>query len=150
MKTIKLIIPLAIVLVLLLVPIVVQAASVAQEVDGGMEITPEILASIAGVLITLAFSYTPGLRTRFAALQTEYQRLIMLGILVGIAAGIVGLSCAGFSADIGLNVACSRSSVIGLITALISAVIANQSTFSLTPQLADVKRVRTNRKLTGI
>jgi len=138
-----------VILALLLVPIVVQAAPMDQE-SSGITVTPELLVSIAGIVITLIFSYTPGLRTRFAALQTEYQRLIMLGILVGIVAGIVGLSCAGFAADIGLLVTCNRSGVVNLVSALIIAIMANQSTYSLTPQTTDVKRVRTQRRLTGI
>ena len=47
-----------------------------------MTVSSELIVSIAGVVLSLLFSYIPGLRTWFAALVTETKQLIMLGVRV--------------------------------------------------------------------
>jgi hypothetical protein len=91
--------------------------------------TPEMLALIAGVVLSLVFSYVPGLNTKFAALDPTYKRLIMLGILVLTAGAIFGLSCA----SVLIGVTCDKPGLMQLITILILSVIANQSTFAISP-----------------
>jgi len=60
----------AIVLILLMILAVpVFAASTSQEVAPVVELTPALLGGIAGVVLSLVFSYIPGLNVKFAALQ---------------------------------------------------------------------------------
>jgi hypothetical protein len=54
--------------------------------------TAENLASMVGVILSLGFSYIPGLNTKFARLEGEHKRLIMAGILVDMAGGAFGLN----------------------------------------------------------
>ena len=55
---------------------------------GMVSVTPEFLAAVAGVVLSLAFSYVPGLRDWYEALAGEFKRLIMAGVLlVGRSAG---------------------------------------------------------------
>jgi hypothetical protein len=103
--------------------------------------TATVLASIAGVVLSLAFNYIPGLNTKFAALSTEIKRLIMLGILVLVAAGAYGLSCAGWWP----TVTCDEAGIKTLLEALFFAAVANQTTYQLTPQLPGVKIVKQER-----
>ena len=108
--------------------------------------TPEILAAVAGIILSLAFSYVPGLRTRFAELPKETHQLAMLGLLIIVAAGSYGLACAGILTELfGVALACDKSGLLGLIRALVFAVMANQGVYQLTPKAADVRLVKAER-----
>jgi len=100
------------------------------------------LSAVAGVVLSLAFSYIPTLNTKFAALSTEYKRLIMLGLLVLVAAGAYGVSCAGWWTV----VTCDQAGIKTLVTALLAAAVANQTTYSLTPQASAVREARREGK----
>ena len=108
--------------------------------------TPEILAAVAGVVLSLAFSYIPNLRTGFAELAKETQQLIMLGLLFVVAAASYGLACAGILTDLfGVALTCDKAGMLGLIRALIFAIMANQGIYQLTPKVADVRLVKAER-----
>ena len=102
----------------------------------------ESLALIAGGLLSLLFSYIPGLNTSFAGLGSEVKRLIMAGLLFLVAAVIYGLSCAGVGASFGVDVPCTQEGLLGLINVFVLAVIANQSAFAITPKTGAVRDVR--------
>lgn len=98
-----------------------------------MRITSEELSVVAGVVLSLGFSYIPGLKSKFDTLAPERKRLVMLGLLVLVSGAVYGLSCAGFAADLGIGVTCDQAGAIGLIRAFVVATIANQSTYMITP-----------------
>ena len=100
------------------------------------------LSVIAGILLSLAFSYIPGLNVKFAELDPLYKRLIMLGLLVAAAAGVFGLACSPLAAELGLKVACDKAGAIGLASQLVLAIIANQSAFLISPKPAEVQAAR--------
>lgn len=90
------------------------------------------LAAIAGVVLSLAFSYIPGLSDWYGALESVYKRLLMAGLLVVVACAVFGLSCGGLVA----YVTCDKAGALGLVNALVAALVANQSTYLLSPQKA--------------
>lgn len=94
----------------------------------------ELISSIAGILLSLAFSYIPGAKEWFAKLTGEYKRLVMLGSLLLAAAAIMVLACTGWAADLGINITCDRPGFIQLLTAFLAAFVANQATYQITPQ----------------
>jgi hypothetical protein len=104
--------------------------------------TAEGLALIAGSVLSLVFSYVPGLNARFAAKSAEVKRLIMLGLLVAVGAAIAGIACSGFGADLGVEVTCDRVGLVGLLTAVGLAAIANQTTYNVSPKTAAVQEAR--------
>jgi len=93
--------------------------------------TPENLAMVAGVLLSLAFSYIPGLRGWFDNFGVEQKRLIMLALLALTTAGAFGLACAGILSGI----VCTVPGAVDAVWAFILAVIANQSAYLITPQV---------------
>ena len=97
--------------------------------------TAEELALIAGVVLSLLFSYVPGLNAWFGGLDGVTKRLLMLAMIVISAAGAFGLACAGWGADFGLSLTCDRVGLSGLIRAAILCAMANQATYvmSTTP-----------------
>jgi hypothetical protein len=93
--------------------------------------TSDTLVLLSGAVISLLFSYVPGLNSWFDALKSEYKRLIMAGLMLLVGAGAFGLACAGLAADFGVNVACDQAGGFGLMRAWVLAIIANQGAYKI-------------------
>lgn len=104
--------------------------------------TATLLSGVAGVILSLLFSYVPGLNTKFAAQSEEQKKLWMLGLLVLVAAATFGLSCTKYGAMIGIPFQCTDAGAVEIIKILAAAVIANQATYSITPQTQKVKAAK--------
>lgn len=103
----------------------------------------ELLSSIAGVVLSLVFSYVPKLNTKFAALETEVKRSIMLGLLALAAVATYGLACSGWLTGLfGIQVPCDQSGIQMLIQAFIYAAITNQTAYSLSPKTQAVRQAK--------
>jgi len=103
--------------------------------------TAELLASIAGIILSLLFSYVPGLAERFAFLAGTAKRAIMAGLLLAVALAAFGLSCANVLS----TVICDQPGALGLVSAFISALIANQGAYLLSPETKSVRQARLQR-----
>jgi hypothetical protein len=90
----------------------------------------EQLAAIAGLILSLLFSYVPGLSDWYGALEPTRKRLVMAGLLLAVAGGTFGLSCAGVVDA----VACTQKGALALVSAFIAALVANQATYQLSPR----------------
>ena len=88
------------------------------------------LASLAGVVLSLAFSYVPGLQSWYVELKGEYKRLLMLVVLGLVALGMYAASRTGWSA----SVSCDGAGAKQLVSLFITAVIANQAAYLISPQ----------------
>lgn len=97
--------------------------------------TAETLIIVAAAILSLLFSYLPGLRERFYRLDKTGQRLVMVSLLAAIVAGVYALSCTG-SGDLipGLVVTCDRAGAVALVRLFIAAVVSNQGTYALSPR----------------
>jgi len=102
----------------------------------------QTLALLSGVVLSLLFSYIPGLNTWFAALESSVKRLWMLALLLLVGLSVVGIACAGFGADLGIAVTCDKTGFLGVLKAFVAAMIANQATYAVTPQTAKVKALK--------
>ena len=105
--------------------------------------TPELLVSIAGIILSLAFSYVPGLAAKFAGLESVYKRLITLGLALVAAVGVFGLSCAGLID----SVTCDQAGGWNLLQLFIYAAIANQAAYTLSPETQVVQDAKLERDL---
>lgn len=86
---------------------------------------PELLSSIVGIVISLAFEYIPGVKDWYDSLEKPYKALFMVGIgaLVSIGFGVV--SCLGWF----LIVPCTQAGIFELVRAFIAFMVANQGTY---------------------
>lgn len=91
----------------------------------------ELLSSLAAMALSLAAAYLPGFSTRYRALPGEAKRLLMAGMLLAVAAGALGLACAGWSAAAGIEVTCDAPGAWMLTRAFVAALIANQAAYTL-------------------
>ena len=93
--------------------------------------TSDQLGAVAGVVLSLACSYVPGLRDWFAGLDGDRKRVIMLAALVVVSLGAFGLTCAGVLG--GTAVQCSQKGAIDLFWAFAAALVANQAAYLISP-----------------
>ena len=95
-------------------------------------LTPESLAMVAGIVLSVLFSYVPGLKGWFEKFGPETKRLVMLGLLALVTAGSFGLACAGVLTGI----ECTGAGAFRVIGAFVLAVIANQSAYAISPRVS--------------
>jgi hypothetical protein len=93
--------------------------------------TSDQLSAGAGIVLSLACSYIPGLREWFAGQDSDRKRLLMLVALLVVTFGAFLLTCAGVLG--GTAVQCSQKSAIDLFWAFVAALIANQAAFLISP-----------------
>jgi hypothetical protein len=101
------------------------------------QITPEFLIACAGIVLSLAFSYIPGLEAKFATLDGIQKRLLMLLLLLTSTLILFGVACLNWGTALGIDgLACTQNGAIALTRSFGIAVIANQTTFLITPKRA--------------
>ena len=105
----------------------------------------ETLLIVLGAVISLLFSYVPGLASWYQPLDETKKRLIMLGLLAVIAGAVFGISCWGIFSW----VKCTQEGLLGLVTAFVFAAMANQATSSLSPKVGLRAPLSKNVEITG-
>lgn len=93
---------------------------------------PQVIAGLAGVLLSLAFKFVPGLKTWYEGLSTEAKSGLMALVVVAVGAGAFLLSCAGVQPVF----ACSQDGAWLLVQCVFFALAGNQSAYTLTRNLA--------------
>lgn len=99
--------------------------------------TSDLLSSVAGVVLSLLFSYLPGLSGWYGGLAGDKKRLIMLGMLALVAGGMYALDCGGLLVKLAPDVAGMCSAADGwvqVVRAFVLAMIANQAAFAISPK----------------
>lgn len=108
--------------------------------------TPETLSAAAAIVLSLVFSYMPGLAGKWALLASEQKKLIMLGLTVLVGIGAYGLACAGILTQLtGVAMACDQETALGLARSIVMAVIANQAAYQISPESQTVKTAKAIR-----
>jgi hypothetical protein len=93
-------------------------------------ITAETLSGAVGIALSLGFSYIPGLKDWYGKLNSTEKRGVMAVLLIVTAGAIFGLSCGGVIDA----VQCTEAGAFGLLGVLLSALVANQAAYLLTPK----------------
>ena len=105
-----------------------------------MTFDAQVLMAIAGVVLSVAFTYIPKLNTSYAALCKEVKQLIMLGILVVSAGAIALLDNFGF-VDAGIDLSTNQG-IWAFVMVIITAVVANQGTHLIAPKPESVTKAK--------
>lgn len=126
-KSVRVLFVLVMLFALASLPTIVLAKGFVQ--DAPPPLTETVLASIAGILLSLAFSYFPGLSDWFARQDANKKRLVVLTSLVVAAVAVFVLSCASLA----IYVSCDKAGAWTLVGLLFNAIVANQATYLLTP-----------------
>ena len=96
--------------------------------------TVETLSTAAGIALTLCASYLPGFSGWFEPLTPNAKRLLMLAFLALSSLASYALACAGLSAEIGLSLSCDQPGALTVLRAFVSALIANQAAYAISPK----------------
>lgn len=99
------------------------------------------LAMVAGVILSLLFSYVPGLNEVWAMQDATRKRIWMAGLTFLTALGVFGLGCAGIVS----GVACNKDGVIMLVVIWIQALVANQAVYAVSPETAVVREIKQSK-----
>lgn len=102
------------------------------QMEGTNQMDAKFLARIAGIALSLTFSYIPLAQKRYDTLGGIAKRLVMAGLLVLVAAATYSLSCWGVISG---YVECTQAGLISTVGFFIDALIANQATFLISPKL---------------
>lgn len=100
-------------------------------------LSPELLASLAGILLSLLAAYLPGFNEWYDVLDGRAKRLVMLGLLAASSLGAYGLSCAGWFDPV---VTCDQAGIETIISAFILAMVANQTTYQITTASSEERK----------
>ena len=90
--------------------------------------TAQELSALAGTVLSLVLAYIPGLKDAYDKLASPQKALTMAILLLLTAAGAVAWSCR--AADVGF-VKCLAANWENYLFALVAALVANQSAYSL-------------------
>ena len=91
--------------------------------------TVETLVAFVSVILAVVFQYLPKLKDEYGKLADNYQRLVMLGLLVLVVGGAYGMSCAKY----GDYFTCDKEGWIAAIKLLLLSVIYNQGFYKILP-----------------
>ena len=94
----------------------------------------KMLSAVAGIVLSLAFSFGPGLKNWYEKLEGAKKSLLMAGLLLLVAGGSFGLSCIPSSPYHFFS--CDIKGFWGLVDVFVAALVANQSTYLVTRKLA--------------
>lgn len=91
----------------------------------------DLLSYVAGVLLSLAFSYFPGAEKWFKTLDGTQKRLVLLAALSLSAVGLFAWGCAQPGV-----VTCDTNGALKMFQLLVQAAIASQAVYTATPASA--------------
>ncbi len=100
-----------------------------------IDFTSAFVAAVAAIVLSLLFTYVPGLRVWYGALTSQVKSLIMLGLMIASAVVITVL------AQYNIIPVAHPITWTDCIVVVITWLVANQATFTLAPVPADVYRV---------
>jgi hypothetical protein len=94
-------------------------------------LTAATISAVAGIVLSLAFSYVPGLSHWFDAQTGTTKRLVVLASLVVVTAGALAIGCTGILPS---STVCTTATITDAIAAFIAALVASQSAYTFQPQ----------------
>lgn len=129
-------------LVIILISVAVLLV-VNQILPEGWKLTSEILLGLSAIVLSLAFTYLPKLRVKFATLASHQKSLVNL-VLVTLLAIVMFLgTCIELFLIPGLT--CSTAGIRTLVIYIVIAVGGNQLAYVASAQPADVLEAKANR-----
>lgn len=85
----------------------------------------EILFGLAGVLLSLFFSYVPKFKDWYNLKDSQTKQLVMLGLLALVTLATGALSCANVVTSVLPVYTCDQAGIVSLVEAFFYAVVGN-------------------------
>lgn len=93
-----------------------------------MTLTSETLVVLAGTVLSLVFEYVPGVEKWYGGLDSQQKRIVMAGVVIAVAAALLGLSCANSPYVL---TECTPEGSWNLLGLVVMALAANQAVHRL-------------------
>lgn len=90
------------------------------------------LSTLSGSVLSLFFSYIPGLKEWFGLLDGQKKSVVTLCALILTTAGLYAVSCTGIY-DVGVT--CDKVGIVELVKVFFAALVANQGTYLINKKL---------------
>ena len=91
--------------------------------------TGELIAGIAGIVMSIAFDFVPYIKDYYGKLQPGQKRLVATGLGLGVVAAVFGLSCGNL---FGVSeFTCDQNGVESALGLWLTYVLVNQTTYGL-------------------
>lgn len=135
----KKVVLLAVILLLAFLIVVPVAAKEEGSYQGEepVEVDQDFLAYTAGVILSLAVAYVPGLADWYKGLDPTWKRIIMVILLALVSVGVGALACSPWTTKVFaqyVKFKCDEENLAQLAVVFFKAMVANQATFLLAPK----------------
>ena len=115
--------------------------------DAPIELTPAIIASVVGMIVSLAASYIPKFRVWWGALEADVKQAVSAAAMILVGVGIYVLAC---TPSLGFPyVACPTGGLWSLLGIILAALTANQVIDRVSPDMKDVKAAKAAKAAGG-
>ena len=98
--------------------------------------TNDELVAVVGIVVSLAFSYFPGLESWFGGQTPNVKRLLQLAVAVVVSGAVFGLGCAGIVDGF----VCTWAGALDAARLLVVFMIANQTAYAVSPRKVGIGR----------
>lgn len=129
-------------LILLIIAFVLMAIN--YFLPQGWKLTSEIFVTLAAVVLSLTWTFLPGLRVQFAALASNIKAIVNLVLMAVLAVVMFLFTCSGWSPIEG--VVCSMDGAKALALLVFLAAVGNQVTYLLSTPPGDVLDVKAKKE----
>lgn len=106
-----------------------------------MNITADVVAGMAGIVLALVLNYIPGLNAKFAAQSSQYKSGIVALCLLGITGLVVASSCA----NLWVYLTCDKPGFMKAAEIFMSALVTSQGAYKLLPETKGVQEAKAAR-----
>ena len=103
-----------------------------------MNLTPDLIVMLAGVLLALIFDFIPKAKAWFDMKSVEGKRLINAGILLVVVGAIFGFNCLGWGAGLGIPaVVCTQEGALFMVQLFVLGIGMNYGTHAVARGVTD-------------
>ncbi|MBA4375822.1 MAG: hypothetical protein C0401_06585 [Anaerolinea sp.] len=109
----------------------------------GWKLSAEAFVVLSAVILSVAWTFTPGLRIKFGELASNIKVIINLALMILLAGLMFLFTCTGWNPIPG--VACTVEGAKALGVLVFIAIVGNQVTYVASPQPLDVRAAKSER-----
>ncbi len=129
--------------VVLLVITVFVLLAINYALPQGWKLEAAIFVTLAGAILSVGFTFLPGLRTAFAGLSSAHKSLVNLILMLVLAVVMFLGTCSDYLPIAG--VLCSQEGAKALALYVFLAIAGNQIAYTASPQPVDVREAKSLR-----
>ena len=109
-----------------------------------MNLTPDLIVMVAGLLLAIVFDFVPKAKGWFDTKSVEMKRLINAGIMLLVVVVVFGFNCLGWGEGLGIPaVACTQAGALFMIQLFVLGIGMNYGAHAVARGITDTVSTRT-------